>query len=68
MPIIVNRRKFQIIKKLVSGAYLIRITENGKLIQDFPTTEDEAQGALRALVCSYAFDTCRRGTFRIITR
>ena len=68
MPIIVNRRKFQIIKKLVSGAYLIRITENRKLIQDFPTTEDDAQGDLRALVCAYAFGTCWRGTFRSITR
>lgn len=69
MAIQVNNRKFRIIKR--TGEFIVRVTEGGVWMQDadyYTDDLEDARATLRAMVCRYAFETCNKGTFRVVHR
>lgn len=71
MPIIINGRKFSIIRKANLNEYQVTVVENGKRLEEltyYTDDLDDARGTLRALIIKHAFDTCEKGTFRVVHR
>lgn len=71
MPITINGRKFSIIRKASLNEYQITVVENGKRIEKHTLLHndlDDANGTLRAMLMQYIFQTCEKGTFRVVHR
>ena len=71
MPITINGRKFSIIRKDSLNEYQVTVVENNRRLEEltyFTDDLEDAQGTLRAMVAEYAFQTCEKGTFRVVHR
>ena len=59
MPIKINGRKFQILRRQ-TDEYYIYITENGMIVHDYPVPKENAHEVMRQHICWYIFFTCEK--------
>ena len=52
MPIKINGRKFQILRRQ-TDEYYIHITEDGMTVHDYPVLKENAQEVMRQHICGY---------------